>query len=166
MRLYVIRHGYSEGNAMGIYDDDPTDNLPLSEEGKMQAQELAQRFPRVDCVFVSQFLRTQQTAIIANTHRVPMYIDARLNEVKTGKNRQQYVKNTIYAETFDQIIIRVRSFLGDLCIEDVEHVAVVTHADIVEAFYNILGGVHTDKIDMISIPNCSIHEFTLDRNFK
>ncbi|SIR98373.1 Broad specificity phosphatase PhoE [Moraxella cuniculi DSM 21768] len=63
-KIYLIRHGQSEANAgTTVY---PNETIPLSRLGSVQAWHLAQwlhtTIQDVDAVFVSPYLRTQQTA--------------------------------------------------------------------------------------------------------
>ena len=61
MRIYIVRHGQSEGNLNKSHQSDDT---PLSEQGLQQAKFLANRFKSIpiDVIWSSPFLRTQQTA--------------------------------------------------------------------------------------------------------
>lgn len=58
--IYLIRHAESLANAGG--ESLPDREIPLSEQGKQQAQTLIERLPKMRCVLTSEFLRTQQTA--------------------------------------------------------------------------------------------------------
>lgn len=64
--IYLIRHAESLANAGG--KSLPDREIPLSEKGQQQAQELIQRLPKARAVFTSEFLRTQQTAAPYLTH--------------------------------------------------------------------------------------------------
>ena len=59
--IYIVRHGESEGNA-GL----PSQNhreIPLTEKGKTQAQEIPQHLPwEPELIVISPFLRARQTA--------------------------------------------------------------------------------------------------------
>ncbi len=63
MRIYLIRHGESEANHNGIWQDG---HDPLTDRGREQASFLARRvkhFP-IDVVIASPFVRTRKTAEI------------------------------------------------------------------------------------------------------
>ncbi len=59
-KIILIRHAESEGN-LGQYFED-SHIIMLSNEGKKQSQELIEILEKPDRIFVSKFLRTQQTA--------------------------------------------------------------------------------------------------------
>lgn len=62
LRLTIIRHGQTPGNALRRYVGSK-DDQPLSEEGREQAR-LAPHFPNVNRVYVSTLRRTHETASI------------------------------------------------------------------------------------------------------
>lgn len=61
MRVYLVRHGETEGNVKAFYQ---TAHTPLSQTGFKQTQSLAARFKSlpVDVVYASPYERTRQTA--------------------------------------------------------------------------------------------------------
>lgn len=59
MRLYLIRHGLTQGNQRRAYIGAGTDE-PLCDEGK--AQLLSREYPHVDLVFASPMKRCKMTA--------------------------------------------------------------------------------------------------------
>jgi broad specificity phosphatase PhoE len=63
MKLYFVRHGVTGENTSEIYQ---TRDTPLSAEGMMQADLIAQRFKdvRIDRIVASTMLRAQQTALV------------------------------------------------------------------------------------------------------
>lgn len=58
--IYIIRHAESLANSGGR--SLPDREIPLSETGQKQAENLIARLPAIPCIFTSEFLRTQQTA--------------------------------------------------------------------------------------------------------
>lgn len=84
-RLYFVRHGQTEWNAImrmqGQWNSD------LSELGREQADVNGQflKSQNIEKLFVSPLDRTKQTAEIVNNHlRVPMTFDDRIMEWDTG----------------------------------------------------------------------------------
>lgn len=63
MKIYLVRHGQSEGNK---YNMTQTSITPLSPEGKVQAEKVAKRLKElpIDILYSSPFLRTKETAEI------------------------------------------------------------------------------------------------------
>lgn len=60
-KIYFVRHGESEGNALEIHQSEST---PLTEIGQSQAQMIARRFSKtpIDLIIASPCMRAQQTA--------------------------------------------------------------------------------------------------------
>lgn len=61
MKLYIVRHGESENNALKTFQDGSSH---LSQKGKNQAQFLARRIeklPNIDTVICSPYIRTRET---------------------------------------------------------------------------------------------------------
>lgn len=61
MKVYLVRHGQSEGNKAGIHQDG---EVMLSNHGQLQAQSVAERFKSlpVDVVIASDYVRAKETA--------------------------------------------------------------------------------------------------------
>ncbi len=60
-RIYLVRHGQTEGN---LTQKSQLPEAPLSQEGRRQAECVAERFSRIhaDAVIASPYLRTKETA--------------------------------------------------------------------------------------------------------
>lgn len=92
MKLYLTRHGQSEGNIAHLYQG-PDESL--TELGHKQAEFLANRFSTIplDLLIVSPYKRAQQTAnYIAKVKNLPILTNALLTEKNwgsavTGKSR-------------------------------------------------------------------------------
>jgi broad specificity phosphatase PhoE len=86
LRLVLVRHGQSTGNAQAILDT-RLPGHPLTEEGHQQAAELAQRLSGepVVAVYASRALRARQTAQpIAARHDLPTQVLDGVHEVFIG----------------------------------------------------------------------------------
>ncbi|MEJ2643726.1 MAG: histidine phosphatase family protein [Gammaproteobacteria bacterium] len=89
MELYLMRHGETNYNVLGLCNDDPADPVHLTERGRRQAQEAALRLKStpIGRILVSELPRTVQTAAIVNAHHgVPMTVRPELNDIRTGFN--------------------------------------------------------------------------------
>lgn len=87
MRLYLARHGQTTSNVSGALDT-AAPGADLTETGRVQAQELAQRLDGVslDGVLTSHLVRTQQTAEpVTSTRNLPPRIDHRIAEIAGGE---------------------------------------------------------------------------------
>lgn len=86
LRLVLVRHGQTTANAEGILDT-RLPGQPLTEEGRRQAGELAQRLAGepIVAVYASHALRAQQTARpVAARHGLVAQILAGVHEVFIG----------------------------------------------------------------------------------
>jgi len=82
MNVYVVRHGQSEGNKLGVHQGE---NVSLSEEGMDQAKAVAQRLKKcgIDVIYSSPYLRAKQTAdIISKELDLPIEYWEDLRELK------------------------------------------------------------------------------------
>jgi isoleucyl-tRNA synthetase len=90
-RIFIARHGQAENNVLGIISSDPNKPHHLTELGRSQAGEVAQKLSteKIDLIYASPFVRTQETAkIIAEKIGLPLdkiITDIRLHEVYTGE---------------------------------------------------------------------------------
>lgn len=94
-RIFLIRHGESEGNAdKTVYSKKPDYAVLLTEKGKQQAKEVGDKFESLGLnsvhIFYSPFFRTRQTMDIATKKMRPFckIEDARIREQEwTGELR-------------------------------------------------------------------------------
>lgn len=129
MEITLIRHGESEANVGNFINDDPRKPIGLTERGRHQAITRAEslRTETFTHVYASEFPRAQQTAIILlQHHNLPLNIDGRLNERKSGMDglpvhlfNDQVTLDPLHfktarGETFIEQMLRIRSFLDEL----------------------------------------------------
>ncbi|PCI02863.1 MAG: hypothetical protein COB81_04665 [Flavobacteriaceae bacterium] len=88
-KIYFVRHGESEHNAVGKFAG--TINSPLTSLGKTQAKETAQllKDKNISLIFCSDLIRAKTTAfeiqsVINHTQQVPIKLSTFLNEVNFG----------------------------------------------------------------------------------
>lgn len=187
MKLYLIRHGQSEGNVDGALDTVPP-GQPLTELGHRQAAELASRLghePLV-AVYASRATRAQQTAdaLSAALELETQVIDG-VQEVAAGRlegrNNEEAINEYIgvvgswasgdlsarmpAAESGDEVRARFLGAVNDIAAKHAEThpdgaVALVCHGALIR-----LGGewlaenVHPDAIDSEFLPNTGIVRF-------
>jgi broad specificity phosphatase PhoE len=129
MKITLIRHGESIANVGNFINDDPRKPVGLTDKGKAQAESLALRLhsEKFTHAYASQFPRAQQTAnILLRQHNLPLNIDVRLNERKSGMDGQpvhafnDQVRldalhfKTASGESFVEEMQRMRNFLDDM----------------------------------------------------
>ncbi|MEI7843797.1 MAG: histidine phosphatase family protein [Gallionellaceae bacterium] len=132
VQFTFIRHGESEANIGHFINDDPNKPVHLTEKGKVQAATLATTLiaENFTHAFVSEFPRAQETmAFLLKDRNIPLHIDARLNERKSGMDGQpvnafndQVLADplrfkTPNGESFLEQMERVSSFVDDLVMQ-------------------------------------------------
>ncbi|MBT8440026.1 MAG: histidine phosphatase family protein, partial [Gammaproteobacteria bacterium] len=87
MNLYVMRHGCTNYNELGLCNDNPDADVHLNAMGKQQAQTAAEQLRDVtlDRIIVSPLPRTRQTAEYVNQyHDVPIEVHPDLADIRSG----------------------------------------------------------------------------------
>lgn len=160
MKLFVVRHGETEWNAMkklqGSHD------IPLNETGKRQAKEakLALEAYDYDVVFSSPYKRAAMTARIINeVGGKPIFYDDRLKERNFGKLEGKLRGTYDYTRLWDYekeeplggesvrvFLERVFSFLDDLKrLSAYRNVLIVCHGGTMRAIDCYFNGIKTAK---------------------
>lgn len=129
MKIILVRHGESVGNVRHEINDDPQRVVNLTERGRAQAATAAEKLRDIAFThaYASEFPRAQQTAaILLQHHALPLNIDARLNERRSGMDGlhvdvfKDYVRDDYLhtkppqGESFVEQMERLRSFLDDI----------------------------------------------------
>lgn len=155
MKLFLARHTESTYNVKGLLNADPMLDVRLSDNGILQAQQLAIKLSKekLEVIYISELPRTKQTADIVNASRqIPIFIDKRINENIMGLEGQPVTKytdllgngpNRMYkkfndGESLEEVRIRVESFIRDLKTSSYSEVLVITHGCIIECMYSII----------------------------
>ena len=87
MRLLLIRHAETTANAERLLDTAPP-GTDLSERGRIQAEELVEALAEVplDAIYVSDLVRTQQTAApLAAERGLPPLVRPGVREIQAGE---------------------------------------------------------------------------------
>lgn len=168
MKITLIRHGESIANVGHYISDDPTKPVRLTAKGIAQAEALAAEIKHENFThaYVSEFPRAQETiAILLRGKIIPLQIDARLNERKSGMDGQpvhafnDQVKldplhfRTPNGETFLEEMERLRSFLNDIALRHPDtQVLAVSHQDPILAAKGLT--TSAEEVVLASMPNC------------
>lgn len=86
MRLYLVRHGETESNRLGLALG--RDDVPLNERGRWQAERLGRALASepLAAVYASPLVRALDTArAVAEPHGLTVEIDERLVEMEIGE---------------------------------------------------------------------------------
>lgn len=155
MTIYLIRHGQTNYNELGLNNADPDVDVHLSLDGIEQVNILAEKLKAVEInqIFISELRRTKQTADIINKyHDLPMCVDSRLNDISTGyegKAAQEYFDARDAAdnrwsarlndgESLEDVIKRAKDFVDEISCLDYSSVLIVTSGEIVSAIYGLI----------------------------
>jgi isoleucyl-tRNA synthetase len=132
---YVVRHGQADNNILGIISSKPDFPHHLTDIGREQVRAEAEKLKdkKIDLIYVSPFIRTQETAeIIANILKLKpeqVITDDRLHEVYTGvmdgktdaeyqqffeSRMEKFDKKPEGGETYTEIKNRMTSCLYDI----------------------------------------------------
>lgn len=179
MKLYVARHGRTNYNDLGLCNGDLTVDVHLTETGELQAKSLAEKLSKaiIDQIYISELNRTQQTATFVNKfHNVPVAVDARLNDIRTGFEGKHFTEYTAAldqaqdkwvarfndGESVEDVDSRVRSFIDGLRTLEYDVVLIVTSEVIVQAIYGILNNLPNQKAQDLHIEQGDYIELHLD----
>ncbi len=147
---WIMRHGEAENNVKGILSGDPTAPHHLTEKGKAQvgkaAELLKSKGATFDLVFVSPFIRTQETAAIVREKfgmKADRFItDERIRELGSGswngRKVSEYITHFNHFDRFDSRPDGVENFadikkrMGDFLYDiEKEHegknILIITH---------------------------------------
>lgn len=178
MKLYVVRHGQTDKNVLGVVHGQTESNL--TEEGIKEAYKLQAQISKlhIDVVISSPLIRAKKTAEILIGSRLPINIDDRIIERDWGLcegasiNEVDRIKCWNYYLNYDENSIEVLSDFMRRIIEFIDdiktkyhdkNVLVVTHSAVSRAIYYYLNGIPEDgDLSKINIPNLDVLEYEID----
>lgn len=182
MRLLLIRHGRQDSPLCNV-------NVPLSEEGRRQAELLGERLVKehVDAVWSSELIRAVETADIINEKlQVERVRREDLKEISFGdmeglsdleiadkyedflRARSKMEKDMAYpgGECAGDVLERVLPVLKEICEKDYETVAVVTHGGVIRSVVAHYLGMDLARVPLLAtqLENCGITELWIRKN--
>lgn len=176
MKLYCLRHGQTNYNELGLCNDDPTKDVHLSEKGRAQAQQAAEKLKdsRLNRILVSELRRTRQTAEIINQyHQVPIETDARLNDIRSGFDSlpvadymAAIASNPFHAkpngaESLLEHKARILGMIEWIKTQADDCLLVVAHEETLRVFIAHFQNLDDESMRVLSIANCEILEFDI-----
>jgi len=145
MKIFLVRHGESEGNVAHVINDNPVRIVNLTDKGRMQAHAAGEklRATRFSHAYASEFPRARQTAeILLRHHDCELRIDARLNERRSGMDGlpvhafhdliepDRLRTKPEHGESFLEQMERLRGFLDETAARHAEGIVLaVSHED-------------------------------------
>ena len=182
MRLFLVRHGQSEGNATGIVQGHL--DFDLTDIGREQAFATAERFrdEKIDRIIASPLKRAFNTALtIAAPHGIEVepvrdLMEYDLGEVsgltgaeirerfpEVGQAYAKGVRPTFPGEEGrDAFAARVGAVL-DSWAQSKQTVLAVAHGGVVNAVCYAVTGIDPKRPGLFEIANCAVTEVVLDR---
>ena len=169
MKVFLVRHGESEGNVIHEINDNPLRIVNLTEKGRAQAEAVSGifRMTRFTHAYTSEFPRARQTAaILLRGHKLDLLIDARLNERRSGMDGYPVASfNDLVrddpvhfrperGESFLELMERQRSFLDEISTRHPDGTALaVSHENPIVAAKALLAD-DPEQVVRDSIANC------------
>lgn len=178
MNIYVIRHGRTNNNDLGLFNG--RNDEDINDTGIEQAKNVRNKLKNIniDLIICSPMKRAKHTAEIININNIPIIYDNRLMERDTGEitlkpykmiDREEYWNyySTKYknVEPISDLLKRVSSFIDEIRIKyKNKNILIVTHNGVSRAFYAYFNGIPKDgKIWKIGTQkNCEIRKYNID----
>lgn len=178
MNLYVMRHGRTNYNDLGLCNDDPNTDVHLNDIGIQQAQVAAEqlREVRLDRIIVSPLPRTRQTAEIVNQyHAAPIDVHPDITDIRSGFDGEA-VAEYFAAISHDPLNARVNAgeslldhkqrvlgFIHWLQHQQQENILIVAHEETLRVFVAYFEGhVPDERLRDLTIGNCEYRCYQLN----
>lgn len=175
MKLYLMRHGQTEGNA-GNRVQGWTD-VPLTAKGRKQAKTLGERVAgrHFDRIYGSDIFRARQTEALVFGENAEIVYDERLREINNtvlaGRGRPDLIAeygevyenctlnfdySPLGGESADSLLARTASFIADMeKLPEKAEIAALTHGGTIRAILsNVLNMPLRSRT--LEIDNCSV----------
>ncbi len=172
MKLYITRHGQTDGNVYKIMDG--IRDIDLNEKGIDQAKITRDNLKNInfDLIICSPLTRTKHTMEIININNNPVIYDERIIERDCGEftglgfdslDRDlywNYHDKTIYekAETMQHLFNRVYSFLDEIKEKYKDKtILLVTHSGVTKVINCYFNGIPNDgNLQVLGLDNCEV----------
>jgi broad specificity phosphatase PhoE len=181
--FFLIRHGACAGLGQTLWGR--TDGVCLNEKGKLQAQQLAERFRALtlNAIYSSPLERAVETAeaigrsVKLEVQRNPAFHEINFGEW-TGKsfdelsgdehwrrfNNHRSATKVPGGESFLEVQTRVARELDKLSRHHGKaQVAIVSHADVIKAAVGYFAAVPIDSLHRLEISPCSVSVIALEK---
>jgi broad specificity phosphatase PhoE len=181
--FFLIRHASCSGLGRTLWGRTP--GICLNEEGKLQAQRLAEKFRGItlQAIYSSPLERTLETAeTLAYSMKLEVHRDNAFNEINfgqwTGKsfdtlssderwhrfNSEREATRIPGGESFPEVQNRAVNALYAIHSQtDNANVAIVSHADVIKAVVGYFTATPIDLLQRIEISPCSVSIIAIDK---
>ena len=178
MKLYIVRHGQTDGNVNKIMDG--IRDIDLNDNGIEQAKVTRDNLKDInfDLIICSPLTRTKHTMEIININNNPVVFDERIMERDcgefTGKTFDSldrdlywnYYDKTIYekAETIEHLFNRVYKFIDESKDKYKDKtILLVTHEGITKVINCYFNGIPADgNLQTLGLKNCEIKIYEVE----
>jgi broad specificity phosphatase PhoE len=182
--FFLVRHASCDGLGQTLWGR--TSGVYLNEQGKLQAQRLAERFRGIalNAIYSSPLERALETAdTVARELKLEVNRNSAFNEIDfgdwTGKsfdvlsgderwrrfNTLRSATRTLGGESFLEVQTRVVSELERLSVKHAgARVGVVSHADVIKAAVGYFAATPIDLLQRFEISPCSVSVIELDND--
>lgn len=177
-KIFITRHGQTDWNKVpkvqGVTD------VPLNDEGKKQAQELAEfiktsnlHFDKILCSPLSRAFETAK--IVSQKNEINLQVEPRLIEQNFGKwegwanvngdksfhlAKQQFADSYDGGESMMKLAQRIYNLLDELKnISDDKTYLLVTHGGIARVVHSYFYDMTSEEFASFGIKNCQIKEY-------
>ena len=177
--FYIFRHGQTIWNAEGRPQGQHEYPVPLTMDGREQAQKLAEKLQdkKIKLIISSDLLRAQQTGeIVAQALNVPVKLDRRLREVDYGilnglytiereevypDFKKSYEDSTIpfpEGESLRQVALRLIEVIKDACRDyTYRTIGLSSHGHAITSLIEEVFGYQVQRVE-----NCDYVHITYD----
>lgn len=179
MKLYVVRHGQTNWNKIGIYQGDT--DISLNEEGKVQALLIKEKLKgkKIDLCISSPLKRAIETASIILDNKIPILTsnliierDLGIYEGKAVNDRgyngkiywdYQLNSNANGVEPIQDLFKRVTIFLDKVKKNyDNKDILIISHGATIRAINYVINGFTPDENFLkFDVGNCSLFEYDI-----
>ncbi|MBX5320042.1 histidine phosphatase family protein [Staphylococcus caprae] len=192
MNIFLVRHGESQSN----YDNQHGNpyfcgqlDVPLTEKGMQSAQDLVSYFAdkKIEHVYVSDLLRTQQTYERIFPYNIPTTFTKSLRErslgVFEGKNKQEVSEDKEYeryfndpefkdfrhsfiqkapdGESYQDVYERIARFFESEIHKDSDNIVIIAHQVVIRCIFVYLGQLTNEEALELNIDN--FHPYLIEK---
>lgn len=171
MKITFVRHAEVIKEYQGKYNGHL--DMPLSENGKLQAKALAKELFQEDFdkVYCSDLLRTRETLEAFSSLQTPIFTN-RLREkswgIHEGKSFEEIEQSGIYYENFEQWIHaldgenidnytrRLKDYFETVLLKETsQNILVVSHSGAIKSLYSLVKKCSLEEAFSLSLPYAS-----------
>ena len=178
MKIYTIRHGYTNMNKQHLYNGQIDEDI--NEDGIKGAEKVREdlKDKKFDIIYCSPMIRAKHTCEIINVNDIPVIFDNRLKERTLGKldgkslKEEGLTEKEFYdyfyktnIENFEELPIlfeRVHSLIDEIKQEKYDKVLIVAHGGVLRAIHYYFNEIPKNgDLSNFKPANCEILEYEI-----